>query len=83
MTFEQTLQQIVHEAVYDAISKSQQSHLPLALTVEQAAEQAGVGLTKMREWTRREGFPAIRDGKRVMIPTRLFIEWLEREARNV
>ena len=82
MTFEQTLQQIVQEAVYQAVSKSQQNHLPLALTVEQAAEQTNIGLTKMREWTRRPGFPKIKDGQRVLIPTRLFIEWLESEVKS-
>lgn len=86
MTFEATLEKIINKTTRqifnEVLEANRLSHLPMALSPEQAAEQAGVSLSKMREWTRREDFPAIRDGGRIVIPTSLFAEWLEDRAKN-
>lgn len=70
------------DSIEEALKELRISHLPIALTPEQAAEQVGISLSKMREWTRREDFPAIRDGRRIIIPTSAFIDWLENCAKN-
>jgi excisionase family DNA binding protein len=57
-------------------------NLPPVLSVKQAAEVIGVGRLTMYDMTRRPGFPALRHGRRILIPRDALFQWLEREAWN-
>ena len=52
----------------------------ITLNMAEAAKIAGVSVPVMRELAQRPGFPAVRAGRRWLIPHRLFVEWLEKEA---
>lgn len=52
----------------------------LALNMAEAAELAGVSVPIMRQLVNRKGFPAIRAGRRWIIPVEPFKEWLAAEA---
>lgn len=52
----------------------------LLLTPEQAAEVCQVGRDQLYEWTRRAGFPVIRDGRIVRIPLKQLEQWLADQA---
>lgn len=58
----------------------QQQDYPLALTVDEAAEIMRVSLRKAYDMTRRIDFPAIRDGKRIIIPRDAFFRWFNELA---
>lgn len=47
------------------------------LTISEAAQVLGVGENKMRQLSRSKGFPVIRVGARILIPTTKFEEWIE------
>lgn len=53
----------------------------LLLTVEQAAAACQVSRGKFDQWTRRRGFPVIRDGQVVRVPLELLKSWLEAWAQ--
>ncbi len=53
-----------------------------ALTFEEAAESMGVSLPTMRKIANQKDFPAIRIGKRWLIPCRAFADWLDKQARE-
>lgn len=48
----------------------------LALSISEAAERMGIGVTLCRQLSRRADFPAIRLGTRVIIPVRELRVWL-------
>lgn len=48
----------------------------MTMSVPELAEQMGISLPKAYELCKREGFPAITVGKRVVVVTKLFEEWL-------
>lgn len=84
---EETIRQIVREELERALSavstrtaSPDTGALPLTLSVEQAAEVLGVSRNKCYDLTRRRGFPATRDGNRIMIPRDALLRWLEQEA---
>lgn len=52
----------------------------LTLNVREAAQVVGVGINKRYDMTRRKGFPAIRDGWKIIIPRDALIKWLNEEA---
>lgn len=52
----------------------------LAFNVSEAARSLGVSRPTMYRLLDRPDFPKVRVGNRVIIPCRLFEEWLEREA---
>lgn len=54
--------------------------LPVVLTVPEAAKVLRVSRNKMYDMTRRKGFPAIRDGHRILIPRDALFQWLTDEA---
>lgn len=51
-----------------------------AYDVQELAEKLGVGMSKARELTRRPDFPAIRLGRRVIIPVDRLRDWLNRQV---
>lgn len=53
-----------------------------ALTLEEAAAAMGVSLPTMRDIARRQDFPAIRKGRRWIIPRRAFADWLDQQAHS-
>lgn len=52
----------------------------IALTVEQASKALGLSRPTMLELTRRAGFPCFRVGRRILIPRRALLDWLDRQA---
>ncbi len=52
---------------------------PLVLKVNHVREITGAGIHTVYAWTRRKGFPAIRDGKAILIPRDPFRRWLEEQ----
>ena len=52
----------------------------LAINMAEAAKMMGVSIPVMREIANRKGFPAMRVGKRWIIPVDLFKAWIESEA---
>lgn len=52
----------------------------LTLSVDEASALSGIGRDRLYELTRCADFPALRFGRSIRIPRRLFEEWIEREA---
>ncbi len=52
------------------------------ISVQELASELGISMTKAYELVRREDFPVIRIGKRILIPVEILNEWLRREAEN-
>ena len=53
-----------------------------ALSLEEAAASIGVSVPTMREIANSEGFPAIRKGRRWIIPCSALTQWLDAQARE-
>ena len=56
--------------------------MKLTLNMAEAAELAGVSVPIMRQLANRKDFPAIRAGKRWVIPYDAFKRWLEDRANE-
>lgn len=54
----------------------------LAYTREEAAKAAGVSIPTMTQWLARSDFPAIKVGRRWVIPCNAFKTWLDDQANN-
>lgn len=54
----------------------------LGYNLSEAAEAVGVSQHKIQEWLRRsvDPLPYVKDGRRIIIPVDLLIEWLRDEA---
>ncbi len=90
MNFEETIRQIVREEVRAAVSDAvknlsipmQQEGHKGGLSVKEAAEILGFGVNKVYELTRRPGFPAIRDGWKIIIPAHGLYRWMDEESKK-
>ena len=56
--------------------------LPLILTVPEAAKIAKVSPGTMYQMVRIEGFPVVRFGRSIRIPTQAFLRWLDSQAAS-
>ena len=54
--------------------------LPLTLKAREAAEVLRISKSKVYELARTEFFPAVRIGKRVVIPRDKLIQWMNDQA---
>lgn len=52
----------------------------LTLTVEEAAKLLGVSRIKGYELAHSEGFPAMRLGRKLLIPRDRFLAWIDQQA---
>ena len=50
------------------------------MSVRELAERMGISLPMAYDLTRREDFPSVRVGARILIPIDAFMDWLAREA---
>lgn len=50
------------------------------MSVKELAERMGISLPMAYDLTRREDFPSLRVGARILIPIDAFRDWLAREA---
>ena len=57
--------------------------LPLTLNAREAAEVLRISKSKVYELAQSESFPAIRIGKRVVIPRDKLIQWMNARAEGV
>ena len=54
--------------------------LPLTLTAHEAAAVLRISKSKVYELAQSESFPAVRIGKRVIIPRDKLIQWMNNQA---
>lgn len=54
----------------------------LALNISEAAEAAGISEPTMRQLVNMDSFPALRIGRRWVIPVTSFNAWLVEQANN-
>ena len=54
--------------------------LPLMLTVADVADVLGIGLAHAYEVVRRQDFPTITLGSRIIVPRDKFIQWIEEKT---
>ena len=54
--------------------------LPLTLKAEEAAKVLRISKSKVYELAQSESFPAVRIGKRVVIPRDKLIQWMNSQA---
>ena len=54
------------------------SYPKTTLTIREAAQMLGVSKPKMYELAKQKGFPALHIGKRIVISTVAFQEWMQR-----
>ena len=54
--------------------------LPLTLKAHEAAEVLRISKSKVYELARIESFPAVRIGKRVVLPRDKLIQWMNSQA---
>lgn len=59
------------------------SNEKLCLSVAEAAELLGVGLSQMYTLTHCADFPKLKEGKRILIPRKRFVEWVNNTAGEV
>ena len=57
--------------------------LPLTLKAHEAAAVLRISKSKVYELAQSESFPAIRIGKRVVIPRDKLIQWMNNQAEGV
>ena len=50
------------------------------MSVKELAERMGISLPMAYDLTRREDFPSLRVGARILVPIDAFKDWLAREA---
>lgn len=87
MSIEEQIQQAVAKAIQPLLEllqnqQSQSNHQKPVLTLEEAMEILGVGKNRMYEIVKTDGFPAFREGKRWMIITHKFYDWMEKQAEK-
>lgn len=70
------------EGVISEAIKEKVKELPLMLSAKDLEGILPVNRTAIYELFKREDFPKIQIGKRLMTPTHLFFEFLEDEARK-
>ncbi len=74
---------IVKELVASILSEmSKDGELQLTFSVPKTAKLLGINNVKMYEMARRESFPSIKCGKRILIPVMQLLLWIENEAWN-
>ena len=52
----------------------------MCISVPEMAKQMGISRSKAYELANSKGFPAIRIGKRIVIPYAAFADWLQKAA---
>lgn len=56
--------------------------LPLMLTIADVADVLGIGLAHAYEVVRRQDFPTITLGSRIIVPRDKFIQWIEEKTNE-
>lgn len=92
MTFEETIRQIIreeNERHLQDIKKLLESHgyheVPRTLSVKEASEILGFGLTKIYDLVNRgdeTGFPFVRVGGRIVIPYHALMNWIDQQTNK-
>ena len=73
------------QALCEWLSLNSNAHDPNGVTCynqTEAADRVGVSVPKFQEWIRRRDnpIPHVRDGRMILIPEFLLMEWLREEA---
>lgn len=56
--------------------------LPITLTVKDVSKIMGISLGKTYELVKRRNFPCISISRRLIIPTKKFLDWLDFESNK-
>ncbi|MFW5987863.1 MAG: helix-turn-helix domain-containing protein [bacterium] len=64
------------------LTKKTLDDYPVTLQVREVAEILRINQTKAYELAKREDFPSVKLGRRIIIPKEAFKNWLEQTARN-
>lgn len=56
------------------------SELPLNLTVDQVAGVLGIGRVQAYNLVHTEGFPMLRNGRRIIVPKQHFLNWMDKQV---
>ncbi|MEC1744155.1 helix-turn-helix domain-containing protein [Schinkia azotoformans] len=89
----QTIDELIQQSVRDAIvplveeikelkRQLNQTNYPPLLSVDEACQILKMGKSTVYELTQRIDFPAIRDGRKVRIPYRKLIEWIDKNSET-
>lgn len=55
----------------------------LTMNVEELQQALGIGKSRAYDLVNREDFPAIRLGRKILIPRDAFLRWLDRQTEQV
>lgn len=58
------------------------TELPVCLTIKDVASFMQIGINKAHEVVHLKGFPKIKVGRRIIIPTEAFLEWLRKASEE-
>lgn len=56
--------------------------MPVCLTIKEVASFMKIGINKAYEVVHSKGFPKIKVGRRIVIPTESFLEWLKKTSEE-
>jgi len=56
-----------------------QAEMPFSLTVDEIGKMLGLCRNRAYKLANSKGFPSKRIGKRLVIPTDLFLKWIEKK----
>ena len=54
--------------------------MELVISPAEAAKLSGIGINRLRELSKRQDFPAFRDGRKILILKAEFADWLRQQA---
>ncbi|MGO4888024.1 helix-turn-helix domain-containing protein [Anaerobacillus sp. MEB173] len=89
MTFEETIRQIIREELSTIMSdvklhfkNDHHNDYPPLLKVEEAAKILQISKTRIYELAHHPGFPVIREGRKIRIPTNGLFSWIESQDQS-
>lgn len=64
------------------VDQDKENEDKLCIGINEVAQLCGVCINTARRIVRMPGFPALRVGRRILIPSKAFEEWLSRSAKE-
>lgn len=91
MTFEDTLKKVLREVIREELPNivaalKEEMHIdsnhPEVLKPKEAAKIMKIGLNAVYDLCRNPDFPCIKEGRKILIPYRSLIRWMEQQSTN-